>query len=266
MTEPMRKNQTIAAAATTGAAAAGAAALLWRADHRGPAAAIAATAAWCIGGAFAANTPLLGPLRRRGPAGGDAAALTFDDGPGPSTSDVLDALAQEGVRATFFVLGRQARTHPELVARMHREGHQVASHGDDHGILVFRGPGYVAGQLRRTERAVADAAGPDALSRLFRAPHGFRGPATWPTVRAMGYRMAGWTAGVWDSAEPGTQVIVERCRSALTPGAVILLHDADGWAPGKGRDQTAQAIPGICAAARDAGLRLVRMDQLVPAA
>lgn len=265
MTDPMRKSQAVARAAATGTAAAGAAVLLARMGRPGRALGIVAGAAGLGAGAFVANAPLLGPLVRRGDPGVPHAALTFDDGPGPSTGAVLDALQRAGVRATFFVLGRQVERYPDLVARMRDEGHQVASHGWDHGILVFRGPRYVADQLRRTERAVEAAAGPGALTRLFRAPHGFRGPATWATARALGYRMAGWTAGVWDTAEPGVEVIVERCRRALTPGAVVLLHDADGWDPSRERAQTAAALPGVCDAAAGRGVRLVTMDELVPA-
>src|SRR4051812_43374336 len=60
-------------------------------------------------------------------------ALTFDDGPDPrGTPGVLDALARAGVRATFFVLGAQARAHPDLVARVLSEGHDVQAHGFGH--------------------------------------------------------------------------------------------------------------------------------------
>jgi peptidoglycan/xylan/chitin deacetylase (PgdA/CDA1 family) len=211
--------------------------------------------------AFAPNHPALGPVLTRGPRRARA-ALTFDDGPGPSTPLVLDALAAAGVQATFFVLGRQVERHADVVRRTVAEGHQLASHGYDHGILVFRGADYLADQLRRTEAAVADAVGEDVLTRLFRAPHGFRGPLTWPTARALGYRMVGWTRGVFDSAEPGAATIADRAARGLAPGAVILLHDADGWAPERSRRQTAEALPAICRAARSRGLALVTMDGL----
>ena len=261
----MRKSQAVVRAVATGTAAAGVAALLARRGHGASALGVAVSAAAGGAAAFAPNLPLLGPVVRRGAADRPLAALTFDDGPGPSTPAVLDALADAGVRATFFVLGRQVERYPQLIARMRADGHQVASHGWDHGILIFRGPRYVAEQLRRTERAVEAAAGPGTLTRLFRAPHGFRGPATWATARALGYRMAGWTAGVFDTAEPGVEVIVERCRRAIAPGAVVLLHDADGWDPPRERTQTVDALPGICDAAASCGVHLVTMDELVPA-
>jgi len=261
----MRKNQAVGRAIAVGAGAAALALGLVATGRRAAAVGVVAGAGALGAAAFVPRAPLFGPTVSRGPDTAMSVALTFDDGPGPSTEALLDALAGANARATFFVLGRQVRTYPDLVARMFAEGHQIASHGYDHGILIFRGPSYVADQLAATEAAVRDAAGPDVLTRYFRAPHGFRGPATWATARRGGYRMAAWTSGVWDSAEPGTDVIVERTDRALMPGAVILLHDADGWDPGRARPQTVAAIPGICAAARARGLSLVRFDELVGA-
>ncbi len=256
----MTKQRTIRGVVVAEAAVAAAAALL---APRHPRAAVAtlvggALAAWAT---FRPTSPIYGPVPGRGPRDAPFAALTFDDGPGPSTPAILDALRAEGVHATFFVLGRQARRYPELVRRMRDEGHQVASHGYDHGILVWRGPRYVRDQLTRTRDAI-EAAAPGALTRLFRAPHGYRGPLTWASVRLAGYRMMGWSRGVFDSANPGADVVVQRAEQALRPGCILLLHDADGWDPDALRADTAEAIPGICAAARDKGLELVTLDEL----
>lgn len=262
MTRPMTRPRTIRRVIAIEAGFL-AAALIARPRH--PVRAVALVAAGAAGAwaAFRPASPLFGPVTHTGPRRAPRAALTFDDGPGPSTPAILDALAREGVRATFFVLGRQARRHPELVRRMRDEGHQVASHGYDHGILVLRGPRHVRDQLARTEHAVGRAAGPGVLTRVFRAPHGFRGPVTWAAARSAGYRMAGWTSGVFDSADPGPDVVADRSARALAPGCILLLHDADGWRPERPRRHTAEAIPGICAAARDKGLRLVTLDELL---
>ena len=262
MTEPMTKSRTIRRVVAVEAAVLAAAATVRRHHPVVAAAAVAAGAAgaWA---AFRTGSPIFGPVTRIGPSTSPRAALTFDDGPGPSTPAILDALRDEGARATFFVLGRQARRYPELVRRMHDEGHQVASHGYDHGILVMRGPGHVRNQLERTAHAVEDAAGPGVLTPLFRAPHGFRGPFTWIGARSAGYRMMGWTKGVFDSADPGPDVVAQRSARALSPGCILLLHDADGWDPDRPRTHTAAAIPDICAAAREKGLELVTLDELV---
>lgn len=220
--------------------------------------AVGATAARA---AFGRNHPAFGLVFSEGPGSDDRVALTFDDGPGPSTPRILDALAEAGAKATFFVLGRQAERHPDLVRRIVAEGHQLASHGYDHGILIFRGPRHLRDQLARTERAIS-AAGVNGPSRWFRAPHGFRGPLTAPTLRRAGYRMAGWSDGVFDSADPGADAIAARAKRALRPGAVILLHDADGWDPSRVRDQTADALPRILSAARARGLAAVTLAEL----
>ena len=261
MAEPMRKGEAVRRALLVEAGVAAVAAATAR---RRPAlgllaAGAGALAAW---GAFARNSPLYGAVLHRGSAAQGRFALTFDDGPGPSTPAVLDALKAAGARATFFVLGRQVECHPDLVRRIVADGHEVASHGYDHGILVFRNQAHVREQLRRTEVAVLDAAGPEALTRVFRAPHGFKGPSTAVAARRAGYRLAGWSVGVFDSAQPGAGVIADRARRALTPGGVLLLHDADGWDPSASRDQTAEAIGPICAAARARGLEPVALGDL----
>ncbi len=203
---------------------------------------------------FGRNSPLYGRVITHGSRDHDRFALTFDDGPGPSTPAILDALKSARARATFFVLGRQVEEHPDLVARIVEEGHQLASHGYDHGILVFRGPDHVHEQLLRTESAVDAAVGGDALTHFFRAPHGFRGPTTSRAAARLGYRTVGWGTGVFDSAQPGADVIADRVAHAIRPGQIILLHDADGWDPSASRRQTADAVPEICSRARALGL------------
>ena len=262
MLEPMRKGETVRRALLIEAGVAAVAAATAR---RSPALGLltlagGALVAW---GAFARNSPLYGSVVHQGSPAEPRFALTFDDGPGPSTPAVLDALREADAHATFFVLGRQVERHPEVVRRIVAEGHELANHGYDHGILLFRNPAYVQEQLARTEHAVNAAAGHDALTRMFRAPHGYRSPVTAIAARRAGYRLAGWSAGVFDSVQPGADVIADRACRALVPGGVLLLHDADGWDPTASRAQTAAAIVPICRTARARGLEPVVLGELV---
>jgi peptidoglycan/xylan/chitin deacetylase (PgdA/CDA1 family) len=68
---------------------------------------------------------------------------------------------------------------------------------------------------------------------------------------------------VFDSAEPGAAAIARRATRALEPGTILLLHDADGWAPGRPRQQTADAIADICRSAREREIALVTLDELM---
>lgn len=211
-------------------------------------------------GMFGASSPLFGGVVDGSRIRRPVAALTFDDGPSPDTTPrILDALRREGVRATFFVLGKHAERHPELIERIVREGHELGNHGYDHRILAFAGPAEVHQQLHRTERILKSAGAPPP--RVFRAPHGFRSPFVTRTARRLGYVTCAWSAGVFDTAKPGAPVIVERSLKALEPGAVLLLHDADGWGDDS-RAQTADALPAIIDAARHRGLELVTMSEI----
>jgi uncharacterized protein (TIRG00374 family) len=113
--------------------------------------------------------------------------------------------------------------------------------------------------LQRTERLLRRAGGPPV--RVFRAPHGFRSPFVARTARRLGYITCAWSAGVFDTAKPGADVIVARSTKALKPGAILLLHDADGWGDDD-RSQTAEALPGIIAAARGRGLEFLTMSEV----
>jgi peptidoglycan/xylan/chitin deacetylase (PgdA/CDA1 family) len=168
--------------------------------------------------------------------------LTFDDGPNPdATPLVLDALAARGVKATFFVLGRHAERWPDLVQRVADEGHSIGNHGYFHRKLHFKSPSYVRRDLELGTEAI------ERTSRvhpaLFRAPHGFRSPWVTSIARSLGQRTVGWSLGVWDSDRPGVESIAERTVEGARPGAILLLHDGDGYDPAGDRVQTAQAVP-----------------------
>jgi len=220
---------------------------------------LVAAAAW---GAFAHNSRMFGRVLGTGRQSRPWVALTFDDGPDPRfTPALLDTLARTRVRATFFCLGRAVRDHPELARRIVDDGHELASHGDDHGLLVFAGPREIARQLRAAEAAIETASG-DAPSRLFRPPHGFRNPFVVRVARELGYQVVGWTGSVFDTARPGVQTIVDRCTRLLEPGAILLLHDGDGAGGYGDRGQTVAAVPGIVDAAHVRGLEFVTVSEL----
>ena len=212
---------------------------------------------------FTANGVLFGAVITGRGARSRVLALTFDDGPSPiHTPPILDALRSANARATFFVLGRNVERHPEIVRRIHDEGHELASHGYDHSLLTFASARSAREQLDRTEAALAAAIGPAFKPTLFRAPHGFRNPLVGRAMRARGYRVVGWTKGVWDTALPGVDAIVNRCVRGFHPGAILLLHDEDGSDGGGSRAQTAEAVPRVLERAREARYDLVTVTDL----
>ena len=212
--------------------------------------------------AFTPNARLFGRVIGTGFSPLPKVAITFDDGPSPEhTPAVLDALRSAGARSTFFVLGRNVRAHPELARRIVAEGHELASHGDDHSLLTFAGPSAIAHQFRAAEEAVSEAIG-TSVTHLFRPPHGYRGPFLAPVARRLGYRIVGWTGSIFDTARPGVDVIVDRCAGVIAPGAIVLLHDGDGSGQGGDRSQTVEALPRVLETVRARGLEPVTVSEL----
>jgi len=153
-------------------------------------------------------------------------ALTFDDGPDPATTPVvLEALAEHGARATFFVLGERAARHPELVRRLVAEGHDVALHGHRHRHPWLRTPRGLVGDLERGRRVLTELLGQPP--RFFRPPHG---GWTWPLlarVRALGLVPVQWEveAGDWlPGATP--EGVAAKVLGRVLPGSVVVMHDA----------------------------------------
>ena len=219
----------------------------------------ASVAGAVVHGALYPNSPLFGRVIASVPATGNGLALTFDDGPNPlATPAILDALKERGVKASFFILGRHAERWPAIVRRVAEEGHAIGNHGYYHRKLHLKSPSYVRRDLALGTAAIVDACG--VRPKFFRAPHGFRSPWVTTIARSLGQRTVGWTRGVWDSDRPGVEVIAGRTIRAARPGAILLLHDGDGYDEGGDRMQTAQAVPRIIDAVQRAGFHFVTLD------
>jgi peptidoglycan/xylan/chitin deacetylase (PgdA/CDA1 family) len=117
-------------------------------------------------------------------------ALTFDDGPMPGETDIiLDTLKRYGIHATFFMIGQQARKHPELVERVRAEGHHVvANHSWDHPNFHTLDATAQALEVEKAEQAMAQ----DMEPKLFRYPYGNASCETNALLRSRGYRIVGW--------------------------------------------------------------------------
>lgn len=214
-------------------------------------------------GTWHRNSWIFGPVLTRLPGDARVVSLTFDDGPNAqATPAILDVLRQEGVLATFFVLGRHAERWPALVRRVADEGHQLGNHGYWHRKLHRRTPAYVRDDLQRGTDAIERAAG--VRPRFFRAPHGFRSPWVTPIAASLGQRTVGWSLGVWDSARPGAEEIARRAVDGLRAGSILLLHDGDGYDADGDRMQTAGALPLIITGLRERGFAFATLPDQSP--
>ncbi|MFI7501671.1 polysaccharide deacetylase family protein [Streptomyces sp. NPDC049687] len=178
--------------------------------------------------AAALATAAAGALTLGTPAPAQAAVcngyvgLTFDDGPGAGTSALLNALTQNGLRATMFNQGQYAAANPSLVRAQVNAGMWVGNHSYTHPHLTQQSQATIDSEISRTQQAVANAGGGTPV--LFRPPYG----ETNATVKAVEAKY-GLTEIIWDVDSQdwnnaSTDAIVA-AADRLTNGQVILMHD-----------------------------------------
>ncbi len=184
-------------------------------------------------------------------------ALTFDDGPGPLTTQILDLLAQADAKATFFMVGRQAERYPDVVRQVHAGGHEVANHSETHLGLWWTGP---VATLRQFEQAAAVLA-----SNTHQRPHHLRPPwgqfnlALWSAASRLEHRVVLWSVNAFDWRQKDTPEAIAARLVRARPGAIILLHDAGG----DGRHRTLAALKIALPELRAKGIRLVTVERLI---
>jgi peptidoglycan-N-acetylglucosamine deacetylase len=188
-------------------------------------------------------------------------ALTFDDGPGPATPEVLNVLHQNGVPATFFVVGQRAAAEPEMLQRIVADGHALGDHTWSHPIPSAKAgwkTGALTKEIEHTRRAIVNATGREPC--LFRPPGGIIKGAQ-RVAHAAALSMILWSVDTRDWAAPASQkfapIIQKRAAAGLKqPHPVILLHDGGG-----NRVATVAALAGIINDYRSHGYRFVTLDE-----
>jgi peptidoglycan/xylan/chitin deacetylase (PgdA/CDA1 family) len=186
-------------------------------------------------------------------------ALTFDDGPSEYTPRVLRILRRTHTPATFFVIGRQARAYPRLIAAEARGGFEIGDHTETHPFMAGLPGTEQATQIANAADAIRHAGGP--YPRLFRPPYGSFDRSTLAKLRQQGMLMVLWSADTKDYSRPGVAKIVYTALSGAQPGAIIIMHDGGG-----DRRQTVAALPRIIRGMRRRGYRLVTVAQLIAGA
>ena len=148
-------------------------------------------------------------------------ALTFDDGPRRSTTTrLLDALAERGVKATFFLVGAQAEANPDVVQRMDREGHQIGIHTYDHVLLTGLNGADFAAQVERSRTLLKQILGHNDF--LLRPPYGILDEGV--KSRA-GCPIILWSIDPEDWDDKNAERITRHIVSRAKDGDIILLHD-----------------------------------------
>ncbi|MEK3795113.1 polysaccharide deacetylase family protein [Paenibacillus sp. FSL R7-0204] len=191
--------------------------------------------------------------------------LTFDDGPDPHyTPLLLDLLKRYDAKATFFVVGSHAEQHPEIIKRMHDEGHLIGIHNYVHKTNWLMRPATVRKQIDRTDEIIFSITG--ERSTYYRPPWGIVNLFDFSKRRQV--QIVLWSAMFGDWKEKlGAEKLTEKLIAKLGPGEVLLLHDcgttigADPNAP----EHMLIALERMLAEAERRGLHSVRIDEMIKA-
>lgn len=189
-------------------------------------------------------------------------ALTFDDGPYPPyTGQILDILKDNKVKATFFVVGKNAEKHPELVRRIASEGHELGNHTYNHIDLLKADRATIIDEIDRTNAVIAALVG--QAPKVIRPPHGFRDAVVMDVMAEKNLKVVEWSVSSRDWVSPGVDVIVSRTVSKVKNGSIILLHDGDGTAASASRAQTVEATRLIIHELLKRGFQFVTVDEIL---
>jgi peptidoglycan/xylan/chitin deacetylase (PgdA/CDA1 family) len=196
------------------------------------------------------------PFVKEGSGTAKEIALTFDDGPGPYTPQVLSVLERYHVHATFFVIGKMLQYFSASTVREIEDGDVIGDHTETHPMLAHLSAHDQYEELFEQMARIELLGG--RRPTLFRPPYGSFDATTLRELKRLHLLMVLWSVDTGDYQQPGVQTIVQRAMEGAQPGAIILLHDAGGT-----RTETVEALPLIIKGFRERGYKLVTIPKLL---
>lgn len=177
-------------------------------------------------------------------------ALTFDDGPSPSTTPaLLDILSKKNTLATFFMLGSMAENNPDIVKRIEREGHEIANHTMYHQNLVWLSPEEIQSDINASKAVFSNII--KRTPALTRPPYGNYNDVVSSIVNTP---LILWSVDTLDWQNRNPETILNITLNQVHDGAIILLHDI--------HPTSVEAVPAIIDALRKRGYEFTTVSEL----
>ncbi|SFH35293.1 polysaccharide deacetylase family sporulation protein PdaB [Desulfotomaculum arcticum] len=184
-------------------------------------------------------------------------ALTFDISwgtkvPGP----VLDILKEKQVKSTFFLSGPWVKQHPEFPKRIAAEGHELASHGNEHVNYSEHDQEWIKTDILAAQESIKEVTG--VTPNLIRTPNGDWNDNVLKVITGMNYKVIQWSDDSLDwKKDRSVKQIIDRVLQKVHPGAIILMHASDTC------DRTPEALPAVIDGLRQQGYNLVTVSELL---
>lgn len=185
-------------------------------------------------------------------------ALTFDISWGTkSLKQILPILKEHGVRSTFFLSGPWVKMCPDLAKAIFADGHEIASHGDEHVDLSRYTRQEIENNIKKAHQDIKSVLGVEP--HYFRPPNGDYDDVVVSVAKELGYETVIWGLDSIDWKNPGEDFIIERITKKVFPGAIILFHASDS------AKQTHLALPTVIKELRNQGYELLTLSELMAA-
>nr|WP_321403195.1 polysaccharide deacetylase family protein [uncultured Desulfobacter sp.] len=178
----------------------------------------------CLAAPFATRFGFFLPVVCRGDCKKACVSLTFDDGPDSVTTPlILDILQSYQVPATFFVTGKNARSHPDLIARILAQGHTIGNHTYSHDpLIMLKSSRQLKAEIVQTQHVL----GTHGIRPLvFRPPVGIISPKLGPVLSELGMRAVNFSCRAMDQGNRRVSGMASKILDRVRPGDIILLHD-----------------------------------------
>ena len=189
-------------------------------------------------------------------------ALTFDDGPGDYTEELLDILAENEVKATFFVVGNRINKEPDALKRMVADGHEIGGHSYSHPKLTTISKSKIAKEMADCKKAIKKATGVDI--KLFRAPYGAVDKTVKACAKDAGLKLVNWSVDTndWryskeDRYLAQSQILryIFKGKYKVTDGGIVLMHDV--------HENSVDAVPAVIHYLKQNGYEFVTVSELL---
>ena len=192
-----------------------------------------------------------------------AVALTFDDGPGIYTRQILDILDQYHVKATFFMNGDQAAIRPQIAQEVLKRGHEIGDHTYSHVNFyayekkngLEKTKEKIRDEIRKSKSIIEKTTG--ISLQICRMPNGYNRSWLGAVAKEFNYVLVNWTFGE-DWTNVSEQKMSQDYIAHLRPGSILLMHDG-----GKNRKKTVDDLPKIIQAAKDKNLSFLTISEII---
>ncbi|MBI2958085.1 MAG: glycosyltransferase [Chloroflexi bacterium] len=215
-------------------------------------------------GYFNPGSTVFGKVYSKARPGARVIALTFDDGPNePYTSQIIDILDSQGIKATFFFTGKNVELYPDTARRVVAEGHVLGNHSYSHDAnhaLTIKG----ARDVEAAQRAIYSVVG--VAPHFYRPPHGKKSPWELAYLQRDNIVAVNWSIATNELHTNDAQAVAERIVRKARPGGIIDLHDGYGNEHGTvnaAKSLTVEALPLIIKSLQDKGYAFVTVAELI---